>query len=179
MSLKAREAGAVYRVDGSVSDPNPWTGHVGSGWFEQMPAQPQQLLSDMLHALYGDAFKGPCGFTYMRNLYSSATRDPQEHSDCPMYDAGGNHDCAGIHAYEHQIHQCAIPPANDSAEGPDPLALGLGLGLGIPLLLLVIGIIAYFCCRKSQAPATQPGGAVMGSGAAVVGVPVNDAASKA
>ncbi|OLP95096.1 hypothetical protein AK812_SmicGene22815 [Symbiodinium microadriaticum] len=155
VTLKAREAQAVYRVDGSVSDPNPWTGHVGSGWFEQMPAQPQTLLSDLMHALYGDAFAGPCGLTYMRNLYSSQTRDPQEHSDCPLYDAGGSHDCAGIHAYEHQVHLCAIPanpPASESDTGPDPLALGLGLGLGIPLVLLVVGIAAYFFCFRKPTP---------------------------
>ena len=181
VTLKAREAQAVYRVDGSVSDPNPWTGHVGSGWFEQMPAQPQTLLSDLMHALYGDAFAGPCGLTYMRNLYSSQTRDPQEHSDCPLYDAGGSHDCAGIHAYEHQVHLCAIPanpPASDSDTGPDPLALGLGLGLGIPLVLLVVGIAAYFFCFRKPTPTPASPSPVAG-GAAVVGVPVNDAASKA
>ena len=184
VTLKAREAQAVYRVDGSVSDPNPWTGHVGSGWFEQMPAQPQTLLSDLMHALYGDAFAGPCGLTYMRNLYSSQTRDPQEHSDCPLYDAGGSHDCAGIHAYEHQVHLCAIPanpPASDSDTGPDPLALGLGLGLGIPLVLLVAGIAAYFFCfrKPTPTPVTPLAGGTAGAGGAVVGVPVNDAASKA
>lgn len=40
-SLKARDAGAVYRIDGSVSDPRDGTGTVGSNWYEQMPVQPQ------------------------------------------------------------------------------------------------------------------------------------------
>lgn len=39
-SLKAREAGAVYRIDGSVSDARA-DGTVGTNWYEQMPVQPQ------------------------------------------------------------------------------------------------------------------------------------------
>ena len=133
LSMQAKLNSAVYRIDGSVSDARDTGGQVGSNWFEAMPVQPQQLLSDVMHAVWREAFNGPCSLTYLRNLYAAQARDPLEHSDCPLYDAAGTHDCAGIHDYEHQIHQCAIPPqVGDSSDGDNTLALGLGLGLGIP-----------------------------------------------
>lgn len=168
-SLKAREGQAIYRIDGSTSDPRDDTGTVGSSWFEQMPTQPQVLLSDMMHAIWGNSFKGTCTSTYLRHLYTSGERDPLEHSDCPLYDAGGNHDCAGIHAYEHQVHQCASPQAStDTAD--DSLALALGLGLGIPLgliLIIVITVLIYRCNSPKKSAASPISG-----GGAVVGVPV-------
>ena len=181
-SLKAREAQAVYRIDGSTSDARDDTGHVGSAWMEQMPTQPQLLLSDMMHAIWGSAFRGGCAKTYLRNLYTSNTRDPLQHTDCPKYDASGNHDCAGIHAYEHEVHQCASPSQSIN-QSQDPLVLGLGLGLGIPLGLLVIALSAFLVYRwllpgKATAGASPSGASPATGGGAVVGIPVSDAADK-
>lgn len=178
ISMKAREAQAVYRIDGSTSDARDDTGHVGTSWFEQMPVQPQLLLSDMMQAIWGDAFRATCERTYLRNLYNSQLRDPLEHSDCPLYNAAGSHDCAGIHAFEHEVHQCFGP--NENQNSSDSLALILGLALGIPLGILIIAISAFFvyrCMRPPKLAARPP--ATLATGGAVVGVPVDDAASKA
>ena len=177
-SLKAMLNEAVYRDDGSVSDPRDGTGEMGSSEFEQQNAQPQEILSDMMHAVWGGDFKGACPMRYMRNLYNRQPRDYQQHSDCPLHDAGGNHDCAGIHNYEHGIKMCAPRPETPSntSNGDNGLALGLGLGLGLPLGLLVICGFAWLCFR-SQKPTPTPASPM--AGGQVVGFPVSDGASKA
>jgi len=98
---------AIYRLDGSASDGHE-SGSSGSNWFEQMPAQPQQILSDVMMAVWGDAFStGQCSMKFLRHVPSNASQTLLGHADCPLYDEGGNHDCAGIHDYEHQIPVCA------------------------------------------------------------------------
>ena len=130
-----------------------------------------------MEAIWGSAFKGRCAKTYMRHLYNDHTRDPLEHSDCPLYDAGGSHDCAAIHDYEHTVHQCMPAPAAE-ASGSDPLVLGLALGLGIPLCLLLLSVLGY-CIYRSQKPPKTPVPSPTGPGGAVVGIPVSDAGEKA
>ena len=190
LSMKAMLNSAVYRADGAVSDARETGGQVGSSWFEAMPVQPQELLSDLMHATWRDAFTGPCSMKYLRSLYARQTRDPLEHSDCPLFDAAGSHDCAGIHDYEHRIHECGVPPppptpqGSDSSTADNGLALGLGLGLGIPLTIFVLGVLVC-CFRKSDKGSTNTTVQVIGNpttegqGTMVVGMPVNDAASKA
>eukprot|EP00971_Amphidinium_carterae_P069703 1379458-Amphidinium_carterae.2 len=79
---------------------------------ERMSAQPQEFLSDMMHAIWGSSFQGPCEYTHLRSLYGhGGTQAPwvsPEHTDCPMYDPLGTHDCEAIHDYEHQVHRCAF-----------------------------------------------------------------------
>eukprot|EP00971_Amphidinium_carterae_P011108 218784-Amphidinium_carterae.1 len=57
---------------------------------ERMFAQPQELLSDMMHAIWGSSFQGPCVYRHLRSLYghdgTQAPWGPPEHTDCPMYD---------------------------------------------------------------------------------------------
>eukprot|EP00971_Amphidinium_carterae_P142986 2832788-Amphidinium_carterae.1 len=53
VNFGAMQNEAVNRIDGSVSDPSDDSEEVGSNWFEQMPTQPQELLSDMMHAIWG------------------------------------------------------------------------------------------------------------------------------
>ncbi|KAL9139330.1 putative tandem protein 11 [Amphidinium carterae] len=115
-NLLAMQTEAVYRIDGSVSDARDDSEEVGSNWFEQMPAQPQELLSDMMRAIWGSSFQGSCPYKYLRSLYGLQARDPLEHSDCPMYDPQGTHDCEAIHDYDHQVHRCAFVSTSSSSE---------------------------------------------------------------
>ena len=130
LSMKAMLNSAVYRIDGSVSDARETGGEVGSNWFEAMPVQPQELLSDLMHATWGAAFTGPCSMKYLRSLYASDARDPLEHSDCPLFDAAGSHDCAGLHDYEHRIHECAPIQASESSDAPVSSCIG-GVALAL------------------------------------------------
>jgi len=98
-NFRAMQAEAVYRMD----------------WSEQMDAQPQELLSDMMHAIWGASFQGPCQYKYLRSLYQ-APPEPLDHSDCPMYDPMGTHDCEAIHDYEHEVHRCALVTPSNSSE---------------------------------------------------------------
>ena len=54
----------IFRLDGSISDARDGTR--GNNWFEGSKAQPQQLLADMMEALWGDSFQSPCGSKYLR-----------------------------------------------------------------------------------------------------------------
>jgi hypothetical protein len=100
----ARNPRNIFRVDGSTSDLRDGTR--GNNWFEASKAQPQQLLAGMMEALWGDSFKSPCGMKYLRRAIPGKGQEVLGHDDCPLYDEGGNHDCAGIHELAHQIPQC-------------------------------------------------------------------------
>mmetsp|Transcript_48743 Transcript_48743/g.89916 ORF Transcript_48743/g.89916 Transcript_48743/m.89916 type:complete len:516 (-) Transcript_48743:104-1651(-) len=124
----ALQRGALYRIDGSGSDGHE-SGTSGSNWFEQMPAQPQQILSDVMMAVWGDAFStGQCSMKFLRHVPSDAEKTLLGHTDCPLHDVGGNHDCAGIHDYEHEVPICAAPAMADVATmTPTPVNLLVGL----------------------------------------------------
>jgi hypothetical protein len=60
----------------------------------------------MMEALWGDAFKSPCGMKYIRRAIPGKGQEVLGHDDCPLYDAGGNTNCTAIHDYAHQVPQC-------------------------------------------------------------------------
>merc|ERR1712048_425584 len=101
---------AVFRIDGHISDPREDGGAVGNAWYEQMPAEPQQLLSDMISVFWGKDFKGKCDRKYFRHLHSGMPQKIYRHSDCPAYSPAGDHSCAAIHEIEHEIPQCSRAP---------------------------------------------------------------------
>merc|ERR1712187_206439 len=91
--------------------------------FEASKAQPQQLLAGMMEALWGDNFKSPCGNKYLRRAIPGEGQEELGHDDCPLYDEGGNHDCAGIHELAHQIPQC-MPVKDTQKKGGKSAAKG-------------------------------------------------------
>ena len=167
MQLKAMTGARVFREDGAVSDARD--GMMGSAQFEQMFAQPQEYVNDMMMALWGDEFNGRCPMRYLRSLYAPFPRDPMEHSDCPLFDEGNNHDCAAIHDFLHEVQMCAPQPSADEAENHLPLALGLGLGIPLGLLLVAISVFFVYRCvlKPSSTSASSTGNQV------VVGKPVD------
>merc|ERR1712087_285772 len=104
--MGARNPPNIFRYDGSVSDPWGEYGTVGSNWFEQMPAQPQQLLAGMMEVLWSTSFESHCGMKFLRRAIRGQGQTQLGHDDCPMFDADNNHDCAGIHNYMHEVPQC-------------------------------------------------------------------------
>eukprot|EP00931_Biecheleriopsis_adriatica_P002913 TRINITY_DN10409_c0_g1_i2.p1 TRINITY_DN10409_c0_g1~~TRINITY_DN10409_c0_g1_i2.p1 ORF type:complete len:548 (-),score=105.28 TRINITY_DN10409_c0_g1_i2:63-1643(-) len=126
----ARNPRNIFRLDGSTSDPRDGTR--GNNWFEASKAQPQQLLAGMMEALWGDSFQSPCGMKYLRRAIPGKGQEVLGHDDCPLYDKGGNHDCAGIHELAHQIPQCM--PSTDE-ETPSS-ASGAGLSIAVVLAAL-------------------------------------------
>lgn len=169
MQLKAMTGARVFREDGAVNDARE--GMMGSAQFEQMFAQPQEYVSDMMKALWGDEFNGRCPMRYLRSLYAPFPRDPMEHSDCPLFDEGNNHDCAGIHDFLHEVQMCAPQHSADEAEDHLPLALGLGLGIPLGLLLVAISVfLVYRCKNPSSTSASSTNNQV------VVGKPVDPTA---
>ena len=91
-TLSAMTNTAIYRVDNHISDPKEDSGKVGNAWYEQMPSQPQHLLSDMMHALWGSAFDGPCDKKFIRHLHSGQQQTINKHSDCPAHSPAGHPD---------------------------------------------------------------------------------------
>jgi hypothetical protein len=108
--LSAMTNEAVYRIDAFISDAREDSGSVGNSWFEGMPSQPQQLLSDMMKALWGKAFKGKCEMKFFRHLHSAESQTINKHTDCPAHSPSGAHKCDEIHAMEKEVPQCATPP---------------------------------------------------------------------
>jgi len=102
----ARNPRNIFRLDGSTSDHRDGTR--GNNWFEASKAQPQQLLAGMMEALWGESFHSPCGNKYLRRAIPGEGQEVLGHDDCPLYDEGGNHDCAAIHEHAHQIPQCSL-----------------------------------------------------------------------
>jgi hypothetical protein len=121
----------IFRLDGSIGDARD--GVRGNNWFEGSKAQPQQLLADMMEALWGDSFQSPCGVKYLRRAIQGEGQEERSHDDCPMYDEGGNHDCAAIHQHAHQIPQCR-PVANEETSS----ASGMGLSASMALAALAM-----------------------------------------
>jgi hypothetical protein len=117
-TLRAMTNEAVLRIDGSISDPRE-DGSVGSAWSEQMPVQPQQILSDMMTHMWGDAFNGRCDSKYLRHLHSGQTSTVNEHTDCPVYSSSEDVSCSAIHGHLHEVLTCA--PASPS---PSPTSVG-------------------------------------------------------
>jgi hypothetical protein len=107
-SLSAMTNKAVFRVDASISDPREKGGAVGNSFFEQMPAEPQQLLGDMMTALWGNAFQGTCNVKYFRNLHSGELQRINKHTDCAA-------SCDAIHSLQPDVPQCAAQVTSSSS----------------------------------------------------------------
>jgi hypothetical protein len=119
----------IFRLDGSTSDPR--NGVRGSNWFEGSKAQPQQLLAGMMEALWGDSFESSCGNKYIRRAIPGEGQEVLRHDDCPLFDEGGNHDCAAIHEHAHEIPQCMPESAEDEASSAS--------GVGVSIVLVLAG----------------------------------------
>jgi len=122
----------IFRVDGSVSDARDGTR--GNNWFEAAKAQPQQLLAGMMEALWGDNFQSPCGSKYLRRAILGEGQEVLGHNNCPLYDAGGNHDCLQIHEIAHMIPQCMPAPA--------PVNFAASMKLSATIVLSALWLIA-------------------------------------
>jgi len=148
---------AVFRIDGSVSDEHA-SGTVGSSWNEQMHAQPQQALSDVMMGAWGSAFSSRCSLKFFRKLHGGQAQDVLQHTDCPIYSGTPEQfHCQTLHDYEHELPTCGPAGASGgggqaASSGSDDdntgmiLGLGLGLGLGLPAL----GVAACVGWRYSR-----------------------------
>mmetsp|Transcript_61482 Transcript_61482/g.146649 ORF Transcript_61482/g.146649 Transcript_61482/m.146649 type:complete len:513 (+) Transcript_61482:54-1592(+) len=122
---------------------------------------------------------------------SPGRKNQQGHSDCPLFDESGAHDCDAIHDHEHEVPICAptttsttaaptvtttptqaptqapVAAAGGDDDDDNSVALGLGLGLGLGIPAIAAGAFVFWKFGRAS------GAAAGGSGAnTVIGQPV-------